>query len=304
VGSPAAEAYRRVAAADAPLVAAAAFNEDRTDGSVCWIRYVTVRHDRRGEGVGPRLLAFVAARAGERDYDRGRIAVNNPFAYQALYRAGFRFTGEETGMAELVLDRPLTDADEGGAAPATRSTEIYLPRRETRGRPARRRRPAGVTGSRRAVRERRYPPSERRRLYPPSGRRSDMDVEAFFEEMPFADLLGIELTTVADGHAEGRLPMRADLSWHSERVLAHGGVTYTLADTVGGAALVSLVARPVPTVDMRIDYLEAGTGDLRAEADVVRRGGDVGVVEVDVYATDDDTHLASARGVYKTADSD
>ena len=131
-----------------------------------------------------------------------------------------------------------------------------------------------------------------------------MDVESFFEEMPFADLLGIELTEIADGHAEGRLEMRQALSWHSERVLAHGGVTYTLADTVGGAALVSLVDQPVPTVDMRVDYLEAGTGDLTAEADVLREGTDVGVVDVDVYADEGDAHLASARGVYKTGDSD
>ncbi|PSQ31369.1 thioesterase, partial [Halobacteriales archaeon QS_9_67_15] len=71
----------------------------------------------------------------------------------------------------------------------------------------------------------------------------------------------------------------------------------------GGAALVSLVDQPVPTVDMRMDYLEAGTGDLTAEADVLRRGSDVGVVDVDVYADEDDAHLASARGVYKTGDS-
>ena len=127
-----------------------------------------------------------------------------------------------------------------------------------------------------------------------------MDIEAFFENMPFADLLGVEVTTVADGHAEGRIEMREDLSWNEDQVMAHGGVTFTLADTVGGAALVSRVDQPVPTIDMRIDYLEAGTGDLRAEADVVREGGDVGVVDVDVFAVDDDTQIADARGVYKT----
>ena len=127
-----------------------------------------------------------------------------------------------------------------------------------------------------------------------------MDVEAFFESMPFADLLGVELTTIDDGHAEGRLEMREELSWNADRLMAHGGVTFTLADTVGGAALVSLVDRPVPTIDMRIDYLAAGTGDLRAEADVVRQGGDVGVVDVEVYAVEDETLIADARGVYKT----
>ncbi|MFW5935176.1 MAG: GNAT family N-acetyltransferase [Halolamina sp.] len=88
------------------VVAAAAFNEDRTDPGVLWIRYITTRHDRRGEGVGARLAAFVAERAAERGYRRCRIAVNNPFAYHALYKAGFVFTGRETGLAELVLERP------------------------------------------------------------------------------------------------------------------------------------------------------------------------------------------------------
>ena len=127
-----------------------------------------------------------------------------------------------------------------------------------------------------------------------------MDVENFFEEMPFADLLGVEVTEVEEGHAEGELQMREELSWNADHMMAHGGVTFTLADTVGGAALVSLVDQPVPTIDMRIDYLEAGTGDLRAEADVVRCGDDVGVVDVEVYAVDDDTQVADARGVYKT----
>jgi uncharacterized protein (TIGR00369 family) len=133
------------------------------------------------------------------------------------------------------------------------------------------------------------------------GESGGMDIESFFEEMPFADLLGIELTEIDDGHAEGHIEMREDLSWNEERVMAHGGVTFTLADTVGGAALVSLVDQPVPTIDMRIDYFEAGTGDLYAEADVARLGGDVGVVDVDV-SSEDDAHLASARGVYKTGD--
>ena len=127
-----------------------------------------------------------------------------------------------------------------------------------------------------------------------------MDIEEFFETMPFADLLGVEVTEAEEGHAEGRIEMREELSWNADRLMAHGGVTFTLADTVGGAALVSLVDQPVPTIDMRIDYLEAGTGDLYAEADVVRQGGDVGVVNVDVYAADDDTLIADARGVYKT----
>ena len=91
---------------DRDVVAAAAFNADRTDPGVLWIRYITTRHDRRGEGIGARLAAFVAEHAERRGFRRCRIAVNNPFAYHALYKAGFVFTGRETGLAELVLERP------------------------------------------------------------------------------------------------------------------------------------------------------------------------------------------------------
>ena len=127
-----------------------------------------------------------------------------------------------------------------------------------------------------------------------------MDIEAFFEGMPFAQLLGFEITEVGDGHAEGYLEMHEDLSWNEDMLMAHGGVTFTLADTVGGAALVSLVEQPVPTIDMRIDYLSAATGDIYAEADVVRCGDSVGTVDVDVFSAEDDSLLADARGVYKT----
>jgi GNAT superfamily N-acetyltransferase len=88
------------------VLAAVAVSEDRTDASVLWLRYVTVRRDRRGEGIGARLAAFTAERARERGYDRVRIGVNNPYAYEALSKAGFGFTGRETGLAELVLECP------------------------------------------------------------------------------------------------------------------------------------------------------------------------------------------------------
>ncbi|QZP38040.1 GNAT family N-acetyltransferase [Halobaculum magnesiiphilum] len=85
---------------------AVAFNEDRSDADALWLRYVTVRRGRRGEGIGPRLCAFVVARAAERGYERVRIAVNNAYSYEALHKVGFAWTGRETGIAELVLERP------------------------------------------------------------------------------------------------------------------------------------------------------------------------------------------------------
>ncbi|MDS0258276.1 GNAT family N-acetyltransferase [Haloarcula sp. S1CR25-12] len=91
---------------DDGVVAAVAFDADRTDPDTLCVRYVTVRRDRRGERLGPRLLRFVRERARERGYERVTISVNNPFSYQAAYRAGFSFTGVEHGLAELTLEWP------------------------------------------------------------------------------------------------------------------------------------------------------------------------------------------------------
>ncbi|TYL40613.1 GNAT family N-acetyltransferase [Natronococcus pandeyae] len=100
------------------IVGALAFNEDRTDEDTLWLRYVTVADDRRGDGIGPALVRHVREHAIERGYDRFRIAVNNPFAYEALYRAGFGYTGETTGIAELILEHPdpLDDSTDDGSS--------------------------------------------------------------------------------------------------------------------------------------------------------------------------------------------
>jgi GNAT superfamily N-acetyltransferase len=110
---------------DAEVVAAVAFDADRTDPDTLRLRYVTVRRDRRGEGLGPRLARFVTDRAHDRGYDRVRIAVNNPFAYEALHKAGFAWTGEETGLAELVLEHPPPVGRSGDDASTSAARDRY-----------------------------------------------------------------------------------------------------------------------------------------------------------------------------------
>lgn len=126
-----------------------------------------------------------------------------------------------------------------------------------------------------------------------------MDVTTLFEHMPFTDLLGIEITTAEDGYAEGHVEMREELSSVPGGGVAHGGVTYSLADTVGGAAVISETMDVSPTIDMRMDYLSPATDDLYAEAEVLRMGGSVAVTSIDVW-DEADHHVATARGVYKT----
>ena len=131
-----------------------------------------------------------------------------------------------------------------------------------------------------------------------------MDPTKVFEWIPFARELGIEISEASDGHAAGRLEL-AD--WHSSNpngMIAHGGVAYSLADTVGGAAAVSANDTITPTIDMRMDYLAPATGEeLHADADVVRNGNSVCTVDVTVI-DGEGTRVAEARGVYKTGGGD
>lgn len=102
----------------AAILAAAAFDLDRTDADTLKIRYLTVRDGARGDGLGAHLAVFVTTRAADRGFQRVAIGVNNPFSYEALYKAGFAWTGAESGLAELTLARPAGD-------PAERDPERY-----------------------------------------------------------------------------------------------------------------------------------------------------------------------------------
>jgi uncharacterized protein (TIGR00369 family) len=127
----------------------------------------------------------------------------------------------------------------------------------------------------------------------------DLDAQALFESLPFAQRLGIELESAGDGRAVATMELEDHHSSVPWTTVAHGGVTYSLADTVGGSAVFTLHPKPTPTIDMRIDYLSPATESLRAEAEVIRDGGSVAVVSVDVTNAAGEP-LAEARGVYKT----
>lgn len=98
-----------------------------------------------------------------------------------------------------------------------------------------------------------------------------MDLQELFNRMPFNNHLGIELIEASDGYAEASLPFSDELRSHHYGSVAHGGATYALADTTGGAAAISLAGDVTPTVDMRIEYLAPSTTDLTATAEVIRQ---------------------------------
>lgn len=126
-----------------------------------------------------------------------------------------------------------------------------------------------------------------------------MELTDIFNQMPFGKLLGIEVTEAADGYAEGKLPFSDDLRSNPYGEVAHGGATYALADTIGGAAVISLAQDVSPTIDMRIDYLAPVKSDLSATAEVIRHGSSVTLARVEIEDAEG-TKVATAQGTYKT----
>lgn len=124
-------------------------------------------------------------------------------------------------------------------------------------------------------------------------------ITELFNQMPYAKLLGIEVTEAEEGYAAGVLPFKDELRSNPHGSVAHGGATYALADTIGGAAVISLTQDVSPTIDMRIDYLAPVKDDIYATAEVIRHGSSVSMVHVEIE-DDDGTRVATAQGTYKT----
>jgi uncharacterized protein (TIGR00369 family) len=96
-----------------------------------------------------------------------------------------------------------------------------------------------------------------------------------------------QLGFVIDKAERGKVTLRMPVKALHKQVygVVHGGVLAALADTAGGLATYMACPRGtrVATVEMKINFLEAvEAGTVIAEAEVVRRGRHIAVVDCDV----------------------
>lgn len=128
-------------------------------------------------------------------------------------------------------------------------------------------------------------------------------LQRLLDSSPFTKFLN--LTVVALEAAKGRIaikmPMRPELQRAGGRGQFQGGPVASLIDAAGDYALIASLKIPVPTINLRVDYLRPACGEfLIADAVVRRAGRTVGVVDIDV--TDSGGNLcAIGRGCYGTA---
>ena len=86
-----------------------------------------------------------------------------------------------------------------------------------------------------------------------------------------------------------------------DRRYTHGGILAAIVDVAADYAIAAQLGRPVPTIDIRVDYHKAAMpGDLIAKAKVVRSGSQYSTAEAYVYDKEG-ALVASGRGTYFTA---
>jgi uncharacterized protein (TIGR00369 family) len=134
-----------------------------------------------------------------------------------------------------------------------------------------------------------------------------MDLDALRQVMEdlvaFNKFLGVRAIQIDSGQVRLEVPFRPELVGDPIRPALHGGVISALADAAGGGAVWSRLEDPrarVSTIDLRIDYLRpARLETLVAEANVVRVGRRVGVVDVRLFhpSAPHET-IATGKGVY------
>ncbi|OTF08747.1 PaaI family thioesterase [Halorubrum sp. SD612] len=105
------------------------------------------------------------------------------------------------------------------------------------------------------------------------------------DEHGYLSWLNTSVETVERGRVVLSIPFDEKLT-NTDGQTIHGGVAATLIDTAGGVAQRTTFEDPldggVATVNLNANYLLPATGDLRAEAEVIRAGGSIGVSEMTV----------------------
>jgi uncharacterized protein (TIGR00369 family) len=140
------------------------------------------------------------------------------------------------------------------------------------------------------------------------------DVAKTFEErVPFNRILGFDIQLPKEGTAKLSFQMRNELIGNFLRGNLHGGVISSSLDVVGGlVAFVALLDQnpersfdevseqfyKLGTVDLRVDFLRPGLGDLFvATGSKLRAGRRIAVARMELH-NDSGTLIAVGTGTY------
>lgn len=119
-----------------------------------------------------------------------------------------------------------------------------------------------------------------------------------FSEVPYINLLGMELLDLKPGEAILRLKMRDEL--RQPQGILHGGATASVIDTATAFAVISLLdeGENASTVDLTVHYLRpVSHGAITCTAKIVRGGRRLLTVSAEVVSNEGKL-IATALSTY------
>jgi len=126
-------------------------------------------------------------------------------------------------------------------------------------------------------------------------------VQTMITRAPYHQWLGLKVSAIHEDGIELTATWREEWVVNPERRYTHGGVLAALIDLAADWAMIKKLGRPVPTIDLRVDFHSpAMPGDLKCRGKIVKVGNQFSSSESFVFDTSD-TLLASGRGTYFTA---
>jgi uncharacterized protein (TIGR00369 family) len=118
---------------------------------------------------------------------------------------------------------------------------------------------------------------------------------------PFNQWLNFTILRIDAAGIELKAAWREEWVVNPDRRYTHGGILAAIVDVAADYAIAAQLGRPVPTIDIRVDYHKAAMpGDLTAKAKIVRSGSQYSTAEAYVY-DQEGALVASGRRTYFTA---
>jgi uncharacterized protein (TIGR00369 family) len=126
-------------------------------------------------------------------------------------------------------------------------------------------------------------------------------VQTMITRAPYHRWLGLKVNAVHDDGIELTATWREEWVVNPERRYTHGGVLAALIDLAADWAMIKTLGRPVPTIDLRVDFHSpAMPGDLTCRGKIIKVGNQFSSSESFVFDTSGRL-LASGRGTYLSA---
>lgn len=118
---------------------------------------------------------------------------------------------------------------------------------------------------------------------------------------PFGSWLGVRATDFDGETLTLEVPWRPEFVGTPGTQIAHGGVLAAIVDTAGSYAVAASLGKPVPTIDLRIDYHRPVAHEaMVVESRLLRLGRSLATAEVSIY-TAEGKLAVSGTGLYSVA---